>query len=345
MKNKVAGILLSLAISLLFFEGGFAFVLQHSQWFRLQPGSIFKSYYMDFDRHIISYMPACAVYDRELAYVLKTGTCQFKNREFDVQLNINSAGVRDREDLLTSPDVIVLGDSYAMGWGVGQDESFAKQLEKSTGLRILDAGVPSYGTVRELKLFQRLDRSHLKYLVIQYCDNDLEENRRFLEAGNSLVSMPEGRYQEIVENHRQDLRYYPLKYLSYVVRTEAEKIQRHTARISGHAAITPPAAQPNPDEEVQAFIGVLHAFRESLQGIPIFVVGINGSATNNSRFSDALKRRIAKEDNRYPAALQNMKVVDVSTFLTEKDYLTLDDHLNAAGHAIVARELKKAMNL
>ena len=52
----------------------------------------------------------------------------------------------------------MLGDSYAMGWGVEQGESFPEILEAATGLRVLNAGVPSYGTPRELLMLERLDR-------------------------------------------------------------------------------------------------------------------------------------------------------------------------------------------
>ena len=73
-------------------------------------------------------------YDPEVTYLLTPTASRHVNREFDTTIRGNSAGLRDDEASLTSPDVIVLGDSYAMGWGVEQEEAFPQALEKKTGL-------------------------------------------------------------------------------------------------------------------------------------------------------------------------------------------------------------------
>ena len=83
---------------------------------------------------------------------------------------MNRLGLRDDEASLRAPAVVVLGDSYAMGWGVAQDETIAEVIERETGLRALNAGIASYGTVREMRLLDRIDTSRLRYLVIQYCN-------------------------------------------------------------------------------------------------------------------------------------------------------------------------------
>ena len=74
--------------------------------------------------------------------------------------------MRDDEESLKAPEVIVLGDSVAMGWGIEQNETMAQQIEAMAGLKVLNAGISSYGTVREMKLLNRLDLSRVKYLVI-----------------------------------------------------------------------------------------------------------------------------------------------------------------------------------
>ena len=51
-----------------------------------------------------------------------------------------SAGTRDEEATLEAPDVIVLGDSHAMGWGVEQDETLPQVLARMTGLKVLERG-------------------------------------------------------------------------------------------------------------------------------------------------------------------------------------------------------------
>jgi len=40
-------------------------------------------------------------------------------------------------------------------------------LEKNTNRKVLNAGISSFATVREMILLNRLDTSNLKYLIIQ----------------------------------------------------------------------------------------------------------------------------------------------------------------------------------
>ena len=63
----------------------------------------FRQYYYSSDMKMAQYLPECARYDEDLSYTLRPGTCRFKNREFDVELRINSAGLRDDESSLARP--------------------------------------------------------------------------------------------------------------------------------------------------------------------------------------------------------------------------------------------------
>src|SRR5262245_30955882 len=63
------------------------------------------------------FLANCGRYDAGLTYMLKPGRCRFASVEFDTQVNVNSFGLRDDEESLTGPEIIVLGDSNAMGHG------------------------------------------------------------------------------------------------------------------------------------------------------------------------------------------------------------------------------------
>jgi hypothetical protein len=89
--------------------------------------------------------------------------------------------LRDDEESLFSPEIVVVGDSQAMGWGVSQDLTFSSLLENALGKPILNAAISSYGTARELKILERIDLSNLKFLIIQYSDNDYRENRTYYQ--------------------------------------------------------------------------------------------------------------------------------------------------------------------
>src|SRR5262249_14136512 len=153
----------------------------------------------------------CSQYDPDLTYTLRPGRCTFENLEFRTDVRVNRLGLRDEEDALSRPDVIVLGDSHAMGWGVEHDETFSHVLAEKTALRVLDAGISSYGTVREMRLLDRLDVSQLRALVIQYSDNDLAENRSFRDHGNRLPITSEAQYDQVTRYYSGQHLYFPGK--------------------------------------------------------------------------------------------------------------------------------------
>lgn len=88
-------------------------------------------------RSTIQFEANVSKYDPELFYTLKPGKGRYESFEFDIPLYINSKGLRDDEKSLMKPKIIFLGDSFTMGWGVGQEESFSSVFEKKTRLNTL----------------------------------------------------------------------------------------------------------------------------------------------------------------------------------------------------------------
>ena len=139
--------------------GVFELILSALLWYpplvRVVPahlGNMAVRYYDAADRAVVQGMESCAQYDSRLFYTLKPGTCVQTEREFSVAYAINSQGLRDSETALTAPRMIVIGDSFAMGWGVAQQSAFAKLVEAEWGHSVLNAGISSYGTARETSL-------------------------------------------------------------------------------------------------------------------------------------------------------------------------------------------------
>jgi hypothetical protein len=101
--------------------------------------------------------------------------------EFDVDVRINSRGFRGREwepKQSDRPRILVLGDSYAFGWGVEEEQRFSEVLERgSGGFEVLNAAVSGYSTVQELLLLEELVNDVRPDLVLcVFCGNDLFEN-------------------------------------------------------------------------------------------------------------------------------------------------------------------------
>jgi hypothetical protein len=290
---------------------------------------LIQQVYRHFNRSLIQFDPRCARYDPGLAYTLKPGTCTFENIEFRTTYRINQAGVRDESTALEAPEVIVLGDSHAMGWGVEQQEAFPQVLAGRSGRRVLNAAVSSYGTVREMLLLDRLDTSRLRVLVVQYADNDLPENRTFRQGGNHLPIMSEAHYQDILRHYASQRSYYPAKY-----------VYRLFMKVFGLEEPEPDQMRMDPVapiEEAELFVNALTQARAPLDHVQLIVFEINEQIRPSRPFIaalDTVRRRAAN-----PAFIRGLSALDVAALLTPDDFYRLDDHMNARGHAKVADAL------
>ena len=296
---------------------------------------VFSKYTEEYDRNIVQMMPECARYDPELTYTLRPGKWRFGNYDFDTEYRVNSAGMRDDEESLDAPPVVVLGDSFAMGWGVEQNETIADYLEKKMDVTVLNAGISSYGTSRELKILSRVDRSRLRCVVIQYCTNDYEENRSAAENSNVLVISDRETYERV--SRMAQRRYY---------------FGRHVLKLAQGAFVWPArrlsAALAGVDwaEEIEKhaklFVHTLAHSPVDLEGVTVVAVFLAGPSTEvdgeRATIAKAVRRRIL-EGELPPAIAANTIILDVTDNLTRDMWLPLAGHLNAKGNEFVANAL------
>lgn len=164
-------------------------------------------------RSVVQYDPSCFRADPELVYSpLSFGSCIQNELEFSVRINFDQHGLRrsllkptSKFQSLAEEDVnniLVLGDSYAMGWGVEDSETFSSLLQRQN-VNVFNLGVSSYGTAREfMRLRQWKNKNSNAWrkaslIILQICSNDLDENNLFLK--------PKASYAEIL---RKELRSY-----------------------------------------------------------------------------------------------------------------------------------------
>jgi lysophospholipase L1-like esterase len=320
----------------------FASLLDHPQSIPSWLKRSCRFYYDGYDCRLIQYQESGSVYDPQLFYILKpNATFNYRNREFNTVFYTNSRGVRDDEASLQSPEIICLGDSYALGWGVQQQETYAQHLEKISGMKVLNAGISSYGTAREMTQLKRFDTAALKYVIIQYCGNDLDENLSFKQHQSlSISSRP--LFDSLVADQKLTGRYFPGKY-SLLISQIFLKQQINK--------IFPVFSLPFRREELitdekkhaTAFLKVLSAAPVNFKRIKIIVLMLDSYTHKKNAFLSEVQKQLQQAPYR-DRFEDNINVLDVAANLEENDYFELDLHIKATGHRKIADTLWKIIS-
>ena len=266
-------------------------------------------------------------FDAQVGYVLRPGEGVYGNHGFENQYNVNSLGLRDLETALKNPDIIFLGDSFTMGWGVEQAEAFPQQMGKLMRKKTLNAGISSFGTARELLLLSRLPLDSCQTLVVQYCENDAVENQQFI-INNYKIS-PDSLLFQASQRRNEYGRYFFLKYTQTLLGEVLKNISVLISPQSKQAASV--ANDPALNAEVQNFVLILKQMRARFGGkIVVIYVDAIGLPSKLPAFQKLAKAQL----------IENVNFVDVLSPLNANQHgLIYDDHLNAAAHLRIAKQL------
>jgi lysophospholipase L1-like esterase len=105
----------------------------------------------------------------------------FETPQFRTAVNINEKGLRDRlhsyERQNEMGRILVLGDSFAWGYGVEESERFSQVLEESLDVEVINAAVSGYSTDQELLWYRN---EGIKYetdlVILVLAGNDVGDN-------------------------------------------------------------------------------------------------------------------------------------------------------------------------
>ena len=328
--------LLALAVVEVFLIGAFG-VMGRSQKlvFPERMSDYLIGVYLSGFMNCIQYDRSLSQFDSQLQYTLKPGSGTFENWEFNTTVNVNSLGLRDSEERLQAPEVIFLGDSYTMGWGVVEKDSFVRRFEEKTGKKCLNAGVSSYGTAREYLMLKRLAVDSCRLLVVQYCENDYTENYVFSQYGEQLI--PE---QELLDKYDRSgrinllvKRYFPFKYLYWMLRSLSSHRHGNARHLSQDAVQAD--GQPTGTDHRASLRKVLEAVRGYYKG-PIVLFHVD------KPIYPAISQQVAQvvEDNKD----LNIHWLDMrKARLNENDFFLFDPHLTGNGHEKVADFLSESV--
>ena len=104
----------------------------------------------------------------------------------DVDYQTNAVGARDpeRSILSTAEDrVVVLGDSFAEGWGLAVGDRMTNLLEAETGVEHLNFGTASWGTIQQWQYYKHYARryDHSAVFLFAFPQNDFADNNPDLQ--------------------------------------------------------------------------------------------------------------------------------------------------------------------
>lgn len=138
-------------------------------------------------------------FDADLGWIqMPNHEASFRGRDFNIRMRSNSYGFRDREYQLSRQAgmkrVIVLGDSFAWGWGVEQEEIFCKVAEREAkNTEFINLGQAGYGTAQEYLLFKKLGIKFSPDLtVLAFFINDIYDNYDEWSLKKPLFRLQEG---------------------------------------------------------------------------------------------------------------------------------------------------------
>ena len=265
--------------------------------------------------------PGCVEFDEKLIYKPSIGTCRFANMEFNTILNFTSAGRMTGEMQSPAKSIAVLGDSFAMGWGVDDTDTFAAELQRRTGRKVYNLAVSSYGTIRELMRLSTFDQlGTVDTVIIQYCDNDREENLHF-----TIPSAAEAKRKfAAITALRHSDRWFLFK---YYYRSYKATIWYPIVELCRRAL-----HNTEPEDFTPHYETLMQVIRHSdaLKGKQVIVFYSRGYAVKFRNFP------VGKDHE-----TDNVTFVDVP--LGQEDFYVLDPHLNKLGHQLIGQTLADAL--
>ncbi len=289
----------------------------------------FKNYYTGYHRNVLQYEPY-SQYDTALFYSFKPNTSfSFANVEFANGYKTNKLSLRDDDSSATQANIICLGDSYSLGWGVNQNESFPYLLKSLTGKKVLNASMSSFGTARELKQLAMLDTSALQYIVIQYCLNDADENQAFNQLGFLPISSEQS-YQQQVQTYQWQRRYFPGKFSITIIYNYLKSALRNS--IKGNSI--PYYLSLDPRTSAKEFLRVMNAYSPFFENRKVILVDLNDFNELNSQFITSVQQLLDTPD--FSNIRNSIITINVTNTLSREDFYILDAHIKPSGHRKIA---------
>lgn len=293
-------------------------------------------------------------YDARLGWAHQPGQeGSFQTESFRITVHINDKGLRDREHTYerpgNTPRILVMGDSFAWGYGVEEPERFSQRLEAMLGAEVINAGVSGYSTDQELLWYQdEGSRYDTDLVIVVFSGNDIGHNEqqhvytvyykpRFVSNAGELVltgypvpkTGPPGRFVYAL-SQRTALGYFLIQRF-FELRTWYGALQAKAEQ--GHALAASPGAAAEPFALTLALLNEMRTTANS-KGATFLVVATDRwwNSPAKATYADFLEELQSE-------AFLVLDVEALPGFNREAMLIPNDGHWSGAGHAFVAEAI------
>jgi len=173
---------------------------------------------------LLFYRVNTPIYIKDINYAFRVKsylTYHHKTNEFNVIYYTNSKGLRcsSKFEEYGNPgnelEIILNGPSFAFGWGVNYEQSFAAILKKKLelnspngkrGLKVINFGVPSRPVPVQIKYLKNESRHYNPSLVVQLVYGSMvvcDDEQSYYSAKDGYLVNKKDRYQYIISKLKQ----------------------------------------------------------------------------------------------------------------------------------------------
>ena len=281
----------------------------------------------------------------------------FETPEFRTNVRINAEGLRDRSHPYSRPDgrqrILVLGDSFAWGYGVEESERFSQRLEQDLDVEVINAGVSGYSTDQELLWYEN---EGIKYdtdlVILVLAGNDVGDNERqlvntiyykprfVLEDGQLVLTgtpvaktSPQGKF--IYSLSQRSALVYFLTQRYFDLRALFGKMRARSNHSGSLVATT--TSEREPFELTIALIDKIKSIAESKNAKFMIVTTDRWwNSPEEETYQDFVTKLQSKG---FPV----LDVENMPGFDSEEMLIPNDGHWNQAGHEFVAQQIESAV--
>jgi hypothetical protein len=310
------------------------------------------------------------VYHPQLGYTLQKNLHSIRLSypgQLDYTVDTNSYGFRGPDWDLSAKrkNIVILGDSFAFGWGVQWDQTVGEIMETELqridpAYQVINLAIPGWdidSIIRSFKLYKNLFKPVA--VIYVFCPNDLLGNIKKISATKYDIEYhpqpeDEKNFQAMVVRQQPGYRSwnkfyrssYVKAYHGRIIRTIFSKRSRAFVRrdkppdgYSFPPPIDPPAQSTLNEESKQFLLYCLKRLQTDVGNKHLYILDTSDKTILYKQDSADNRRWVLREFSNQNT--QSVSYIDFESLARNtpngrKFYLDYDDHWSAAGHAAAA---------